>query len=290
VEESKMLLDQRWDYIFFTGGTEVGRIVYQAAAKHLTPVTLELGGKSPCIIDKDIDVNMTAKRIVWGKYVNAGQTCIAPDYLLVHEQVKDKLLAAMKKHIIAFYGENAEASKDYCRIINERHFDRLVGYLKDGNAYTGGKHHRDQKFIEPTILTDVSADSPVMQEEVFGPILPVLTISSLDQAIDFVNDRAKPLALYVFSKSDSKVRNVLESTTSGGACVNDVVMHMANPSLPFGGVGDSGLGAYHSKSSFELFSHQKSVMHRSFIIDAPVKYPPYKLGIGVVKQLMKWTL
>lgn len=290
VEESKILLEQRWDYIFFTGGTEVGRIVYQAAAKHLTPVTLELGGKSPCIIDKNVDVNMAAKRIAWGKFTNAGQTCIAPDYLMVHEDVKDKLLSAIEKHVVAFYGENPQASKDYCRIINERHFNRLVSYITDGEVYHGGQHDKADKFIAPTILTGVDADSKVMQEEVFGPILPVMTFKEVDEAIDFVNDRAKPLALYVFTKSDRVARKVLESTSSGGACVNDVVMHMANPSLPFGGVGDSGIGAYHSQSSFELFSHMKSVMHRSFLIDAPVKYPPYKLGVGVIKKLMKWTL
>jgi acyl-CoA reductase-like NAD-dependent aldehyde dehydrogenase len=289
VEVSEALLQEKFDYIFFTGGTGVGRIVYQAAAKHLTPVTLELGGKSPCIIDKDTDISTTAKRIAWGKFINAGQTCIAPDYLLVHARVKDRLVRAIQDCVRDFYGENTAESPDYCRIINERHYERLVAYLQDGHILMGGQHNKASKFIAPTLLDNVSLDSSVMQEEIFGPILPIIEFSDVEEVIDLVNDRAKPLALYIFSRSQKFIDKILHHTSSGGVAINDTVMHIGNPNLPFGGVGDSGLGAYHSKSSFDLFSHQRSVLHKSFLIDPPVRYAPYKLSLGILKKLMRWS-
>ncbi|MCH2046360.1 MAG: aldehyde dehydrogenase [Saprospiraceae bacterium] len=290
IPESQALLAERFDYIFFTGGTAVGKIVYQAAAKHLTPVTLELGGKSPCIIDKDTHLKYTAKRIVWGKFVNAGQTCIAPDYILVDRKIKDKVIEKFKHYIKSFYGDDPQQSEYLPRIINERHFDRLKSYLSEGNIISGGRTDRDDLYIEPTLIDGMSLDSPIMQEEIFGPILPIIAYDKLSDAINMINGKSKPLALYMFSKNNKKINRVLEETTAGGACINDTLMHIANPELPFGGVGDSGIGAYHGESSFELFSHLKSVLHRSFLIDDPVRYAPYKLGRGTIKKIMDWTL
>lgn len=291
IEESKVLLEQRWDYIFFTGGTEVGRVVYQAAAKHLTPVTLELGGKSPCIVDSEVNIDLVARRIVWGKFVNAGQTCIAPDYILADRKIKKDLIIALGKEISKAYGENPLLSDDYCRIINDKHYKRLKSYLSDGLVAHGGETNDSDRYIAPTILDRVSEDSRIMQDEIFGPILPILGVDDIEEAIEFVNARPKPLALYLFTRSDKKTEKVLGETSSGGACINDTLMHIANGHLPFGGVGDSGIGAYHGQSSFDLFSHLKSVMNRSNLVDLPVRYAPYKkVSLANFKRIFKVSM
>lgn len=286
VPESTALLKERWDYIFFTGSTHVGKIVYQAAAKHLTPVTLELGGKSPCIVDKNIHLENTARRIVWGKFLNVGQTCIAPDYLLVHKDIKEKLIAKIKETIVEFYTENPQESEDFGRIINERNFDRLKGLMDSQKVIFGGKTDRDDLYISPTIMDNVSLDDPIMQEEIFGPLIPVMEWDNLDDVIELVNNREKPLALYIFSKNSSVSGKILDKCSSGGSCVNDTIVHMGNPNLPFGGVGQSGIGAYHSQASFDTFSHLKSVLHKSPIIDLDVRYAPWAKNYGKLKFLV----
>lgn len=290
VPEAQALLDEKFDYIFFTGGTNVGRIVYQAAAKHLTPVTLELGGKSPCIVDRDTNINLSAKRIVWGKFVNAGQTCIAPDYVLVDKAVKDKLVAKMIEHIKKAYGDHAQSSEYYPRIINASHHQRLSAYLDTGNIVYGGTTDESDLYIEPTLVDGIKADDKVMQEEIFGPILPIIEYDNIKDAIDFVNEGSKPLAMYIFSKNNKNVDRVLEDTSAGGVTINDTLLHIANPHLPFGGVGESGIGAYHGQLSFDVFSHLKSVLNRTFLVDDPVRYAPYKLGVHWLRKLMDWTL
>ena len=289
IEESKALLEQKFDYIFFTGGTGIGKIFYQAAARNLTPVTLELGGKSPCIVDKKIHLEYSSKRIVWGKFTNAGQTCVAPDYLLVHSSIKDKLLESMKKHIVDFYGEDAKASPDYGRIISDRHYNRLKGFLEKGNVVIGGQTDDASRYIAPTIIDGVSLDDAVMEEEIFGPILPVIEYSDISEVLDIVNNRyGKPLALYIFTSDNSFADELLTKTSSGGGCVNDTLMHLGNPNLPFGGVGDSGIGAYHGEYSFTTFSHQKSIHKKSTIMDMAIRYAPYKNNLPILKKLMKY--
>ncbi len=275
VPETQTLLDQRFDHIFYTGGGTVARIVMQAASKHLTPVTLELGGKSPCIVDRDADVEVAARRIVWGKFLNAGQTCVAPDYVLVHQDVEKPLEDMLRETIHQFYGDDPQKSPDYSRIINARHHARLSALLADGTAVIGGVTDPADRYIAPTVLRDVDPSSRVMQDEIFGPILPVLPVRDVQEAVDFVYDRPKPLALYVFTRNAAVARHVLESTSSGGACVNDVVAHLGVPELPFGGVGDSGMGAYHGRLSFETFSHRKAVLEKGTRVDPPLRYPPY---------------
>lgn len=288
VAVSQELLHHKFDYIFFTGSTAVGKIVYEAAAKHLTPVTLELGGKSPCIVAADADIDLSAKRIMWGKLVNAGQTCIAPDYLLVHSSIKENLITALKKATQDMYGKNAALSPYYPRIVSDRHFSRLETLAKSsGEIVFGGESIAKERYLSPTLLDRVLPDDPIMQEEIFGPILPILTYDSLEQAIQFVNERPKPLALYVFTRSSRSSRRVLSETSSGGACVNDTLMHIGNDNMPFGGVGDSGMGGYHGKYSFDYFSHQKSVMDRSLLIDPPVRYAPYRLTINAAKFILR---
>ncbi|MEG4841799.1 aldehyde dehydrogenase [Microcoleus sp. B9-D4] len=286
VEISQQLLAEKFDHIFFTGGTKIGRIVMEAAAKHLTPVTLELGGKSPCIVDSDIQVEYTAKRIAWGKFLNAGQTCIAPDYLLVDKKVKPALMTAIKTAIHEFYGDNPQTSPDYSRIINQRQLERLSGFIKDGEIVVGGEVKPEDRYIAPTVLDRVSWDSPVMQEEVFGPILPVLEYDDFGEAIAQINARPKPLALYLFSKNKEKQQRVLRETSSGGVCLNDTVMQVGVTDLPFGGVGDSGIGSYHAKASFDTFSHQKSVLQKSFLLDLKWRYAPYKGKLDLIKKII----
>lgn len=283
-EVNKVLLEQRWDLIFFTGSPVLGREVMGAAAKHLTPVVLELGGKSPCIVDKEADIERAAKRIAWGKSLNAGQTCIAPDYLLVHREIKEAFVEALQKQFRALLGKDAKRCRHFVRIVNERAFDRLVGYLKCGTIRFGGTTERDERYIEPTLLDNVSPASPVMQEEIFGPIFPLLTFDTTEEAISFVREREKPLALYYFG-SQSKGERVLERTSSGGACLNDVIMHITNENMPFGGVGNSGMGSYHGKKSFDTFSHYKSVVTTTTKIDVPFRYMPYRL-FSLVKKLL----
>ena len=276
------LLAERYDLIFFTGSPALGRTVMAAAAKNLTPVVLELGGKSPCIVDYDADIEVAARRIAWGKCLNAGQTCIAPDYLLVHSAVKDRLIAALGKEFKALLGENAQQSKHFVRIVNERAFDRLVGYFKDGDIVVGGQTERSERFIAPTILDNVNPESAVMQDEIFGPIFPVVTFQTTAEAVNFVTSREKPLALYYFGKSG---KQVIRTTSSGGACINDTIMHIANENLPFGGVGKSGMSSYHGKNSFDVFSHQRAVVTTPTWLDLPFRYMPYKL-FSLVKKIL----
>ncbi|MBW4605859.1 MAG: aldehyde dehydrogenase family protein [Hassallia sp. WJT32-NPBG1] len=275
VKTSKELLAEIFDHIFFTGGTEIGKIVMSSAAQHLTPVTLEVGGKSPCIVDNNVHVEYTAKRIVWGKFSNAGQTCTAPDYLLVNREIKKDLLNSIKKHIREFYGEEPSKSNSYARIINQRHFYRLSELLKDGEILVGGDTNLEELYIAPTVIDRVSWKDKIMQEEIFGPILPVLEYTHLSEAIDFVNKQPKPLALYFFSINKKNQELVLQETASGGACINDTVMHLTVPALPFGGVGASGFGRYHGKAGFDTFSYQRGVLNKSFLLDLKWRYPPY---------------
>ena len=287
VEVNQKLLAQDFDYIFFTGSTRVGKIVMEAAAKNLTPVTLELGGKSPCIVDETVDLKTAAKRIAWGKFLNAGQTCVAPDYVLVHSKVKEVFLKHFKNHVQAFYGKEAKESPDYPRIVNEDHFDRLAGYLSDGEIFYGGATNRDDCYIEPTVMVNVDGDAKVMEEEIFGPILPVLTFEEISDAIQKVNEKPKPLALYVFTEDESREEAVITNCSFGGGAVNDVVAHLGNNDLPFGGVGNSGIGAYHGKSSFDTFSHTKSIMKKPLWVDVPFRYAPYKGKLKWIKKVLK---
>lgn len=275
VPETTRLLEQRFDHIFYTGNGKVARIIMTAAAKHLTPVTLELGGKSPCIVDASADLDVAAKRIVWGKFFNAGQTCVAPDYVLVEESVHDALLDRMVAVVRSFYGDDPQKSPDFARVVNERHLQRLIRLLEGQTLACGGSHDANDRYLAPTILRDVSSDADVMQEEIFGPILPVIAVPHVDAAIAFVNRRDKPLALYVFSQRESVQAKVRDRTSSGGMSINHVWLHLAVPELPFGGVGESGMGAYHGKHGFETFSHRKSVLKKPTQIDPPLLYPPY---------------
>lgn len=263
VETAQALLRRRWDHIFFTGSTAVGRAVARAAAEHLTPVTLELGGKSPCIVDREVDVDLAARRIVRGKFFNAGQTCVAPDYILVDRAVKGDLLARMAEQVTAAYGPDLSRSDKIARIVNERHFDRLVGLLGEGQVVVGGQHDWSARYLAPTIIDEPPLTAPVMQEEIFGPILPVLGYDSLDEAVALIRRFPKPLALYVFTTSEQTKQRLLAEFSFGGGCVNHIMMHLSNPNLPFGGVGDSGTGAYHGRYSFEAFSHRKAILDAS---------------------------
>ncbi|HAM97770.1 MAG TPA: aldehyde dehydrogenase [Marinilabiliales bacterium] len=287
VAETTQLLEQRFDKIFFTGSSPVGKIVYQAAAKNLTPVTLELGGKSPAFILPDTDIEVTARRLVWGKFLNAGQTCVAPDYLLVHEKIQEQLLDAMAKYLVKFFGSDAQKSGSYVRIINTRNFDRLTALIDNNKVAMGGKTDRDDLYIEPTVLRDVSFDDPVMQDEIFGPILPIIPFTSLPDAIEMVKDREKPLALYIFSKNEFDIDSIVHQLSFGGGCINDTIMHLANSYLPFGGVGNSGMGNYHGKFGFDGFSHQKSLLRKGFSFEPAIKYPPYSLEkLAWLKRVM----
>ena len=280
-EETQALLAERFDHIFYTGGPNVARIVMEAAAKHLTPVTLELGGKSPAIIDRNVDLDGAARRVVYGKFVNTGQTCVAPDYILVDQSVERPFVDRLVANLKTFYGDDPKASKDYGKIVNDRHFGRLVGLLEAGGyqeTVTGGKDKADAsaRYMPPTILRGVDPNARVMQEEIFGPILPVIPVPDVDAAISFVNAREKPLSLYVFSKDKAAANKVLRRTSSGSACVNTAIIQLAVPELPFGGVGESGMGAYHGRRGFDTFSHLKSVLDKPTKPDPPLLYPPYK--------------
>lgn len=286
-EANQDLLAQKFDYIFFTGGSTVGRVVMEAAAKHLTPVSLELGGKSPCIVDSTANVDLAAKRIVWGKFINAGQTCVAPDYVLVQKDVKEKLLLSMVKYIKKFFFQALDKEYRFPKIINERHFQRLLGLMANENIYFGGKSDPETNRIEPTILDNVTWESPIMQEEIFGPILPILEFTALDEIIKLVNSRPKPLALYLFTISKANEKLILNSISHGGGCINDTVVHLATHYLPFGGVGESGIGNYHGRASFDTFSHKKSIMKKSNLIDVPLRYPPFKDSLKLLKKFLK---
>ncbi len=275
VPETTALLREKWDHIFYTGNGSVGRVVMTAAARHLTPVTLELGGKSPCIVDESADLETAAKRIVYGKLFNAGQTCLAPDYVLVHDEVHDALVNRMVSAIREFYGDDPQQSPDYARIVNERHHGRLVGLLQGADIVTGGDADASDRYIAPTILRNVTEDDPVMREEIFGPILPVISVRNVDDAIATVNRQSKPLALYLFARDVDVQDRVLANTTAGGTTINHVWLHHGVPELPFGGVGESGMGAYHGHHSFETFSHRRAVLKKTTLPDPPIVFPPY---------------
>ena len=280
------LLSEKFDYIFFTGSVAVGKTVMRAAAEHLTPVTLELGGKSPCIVDRQVNIDLAARRITWGKFLNAGQTCVAPDYLLVHKSVKDELLGGIKKHISNFYGQDPCSNPDYPKIINRRHFNRLLNLLQDGDLITGGQYNKDKLAIEPTVIEHITWDDPVMQEEIFGPILPVLEYEDLETVMAELSRKPSPLALYFFSTNRKNQQRVVSNLSFGGGCINDTVMHLANPHLPFGGIGNSGMGAYHGKASFDTFSHHKSILNKSNLLDIKLRYPPYhKNKLTILKHI-----
>jgi aldehyde dehydrogenase (NAD+) len=275
VPETTELLEQKFDHILYTGNERVARIVMTAAAKNLTPVTLELGGKSPCIIDKSADIEVAASRIAWGKFINAGQTCVAPDHVLVHRSVATQFVDALTRRIKDFYGEDASQSPDYCRIASERHAARFAKLLEGQKIHHGGRVDVARRYVEPTIVLDPPVDSELMTEEIFGPVLPVITVDEMHHAIKFVADRPKPLALYVFTRSKALEEAVLERLSAGSVCINDAVIFMVSPELPFGGVGNSGMGRYTGWYGFETFSHMRPVMKRSFRFDAPIRYPPY---------------
>ena len=287
VDETTALLDQRFDHIFYTGNGRVARVVMEAAAKHLTPVTLELGGKSPCIVHEDADIETAARRIAWGKFVNAGQTCIAPDYVLVHESREEALVTALEKSVRDFYGDDPKSTPDYARIVNHRHHERLATLMKDGTPAFGGELDGEQCYVAPTVLRGADDESSLMQEEIFGPILPIRKIRNIDEAVDFVNAREKPLALYLFTNDKKVEEDVLARTSSGGACVNGTLLHIMDSRLPFGGVGPSGTGAYHGRHTFEAFSHRKSVLTRGTRFDPKLMYPPYgKTLTKLVRRFM----
>ncbi|RDW19133.1 aldehyde dehydrogenase family protein [Oceanobacillus arenosus] len=286
-ETTTELLTYPFDYIFFTGSKNVGKVIMRAASEHLTPVTLELGGKSPAIVDQDANINLAAKRIVWGKFTNAGQTCVAPDYVIVHEKVKFRLLKAMIKQIKALYGKDPLKNKDYTRIINVQHFERLEQFLNEEKIVHGGNVDKEELLIEPTILDKVSWNDDVMKDEIFGPILPILMFTSLDDALFKIKSGDKPLALYYFGEDDKTQQQVVEYLSFGGGSINDSLYHLANPHLPFGGVGASGMGSYHGKFSFDTFSHHKSILKQTTKFDMPFRYPGGKISESIAQQLMK---
>ena len=273
--ENQALLEQRFDYIFFTGGVEVGRLVMEKAAKHLTPVTLELGGKSPCVVDATARLDLAARRIVFGKLLNCGQTCVAPDYLLIDRRVKEAFLERAEHWIGRLYGKNPLDNQGYVHMINEKHFHRVCSLIDPEKAVVGGGWDEDTLRIQPTILDNVGPQDPVMGEEIFGPVLPVIPFDRLEEAEAFILDRPRPLALYLFSEDRAARRRFVERVPFGGGCINDTILHLTNPHLPFGGVGDSGMGRYHGKYSFDTFSHVKGVLRSSSRVDLPVRYPPY---------------
>lgn len=283
---TKALLELKFDHIFFTGSPRVGQIVMEAAAKQLIPVTLELGGKSPCIVDVGQDLKLVAKRIVWGKLLNAGQTCIAPDYIMVHDDIKDEFVFALAEAIKSSYGNDAKENKDYPRIVSRANTERLSYLLEGATIYYGGKIDVEVKYVEPTILIDVAPEMPVMQQEIFGPIIPVLTFSDVDQVVQFVNGKPKPLALYCFSDNKSFIQRIINEVPSGGVTINDTLMHISNNRLPFGGVGNSGMGHYHGKYSFDLFSHKKAVLIRGTWLDIPLRYAPFAEKLKYIKKNM----
>ncbi|WP_313432851.1 aldehyde dehydrogenase [Siminovitchia terrae] len=282
VETSQALLQEEFGKIFFTGSVLVGKTVMEAAAKHLTPVTLELGGKSPCIVHEDASLKLAARRIAWGKFTNAGQTCIAPDYLYVHKRIKDRFLALLREAIHEMY-----EVQSMTRIVSDKHFDRLTSFLKQGEILLGGKSNREMLSIEPTILTDITWDDRVMSDEIFGPILPVLEYTALDDVVEGIRKHPNPLALYLFTASTRIQNEVLNSISFGGGCINDTIYHFANPHLPFGGVGTSGIGAYHGKNSFDVFSHKKSVLKQTTLFDIPFRYPHVKNALKRIKMFLK---
>lgn len=283
-EVNGRLLEERYDVIFFTGSPSLGRIVMRAAAEHLTPVVLELGGKSPCIVDRGADVDLAARRIVWGKTLNAGQTCIAPDYLMIYRPLQERFIEAFRREVRRMHGDDPRKDRHFVRMVNERAFDRVAGYLNDGRVVVGGETCRDELYIAPTLLADVDPTSAVMQEEIFGPVLPMIAFDDVEDVVQFVTEREKPLAFYYFGP-ERKGRDIIGRTSSGGACINDTIMHIANENIPFGGVGNSGMGRYHGRESFDAFSHRRSVVLAPTWIDLPFRYMPYRMFDFVRKML-----
>jgi len=272
-KENALLLDEKFDYIFFTGSPNVGKIVMEAASRNLTPVTLELGGKSPVIVDETANIRLAARRIAFGKVTNAGQTCVAPDYLLVHSKVRDKFIVEYKKALRNFFHRNDMSRM--VTIISDKHYNRLKGLLEDGRIILGGRYDDERRFIEPTLIDCISLSSSIMDEEIFGPIIPIITYDKINECIDIIRSYPKPLALYIFSENKKTVNKILHTCSFGGGCVNDTLLHLVNPRLPFGGVGNSGMGSYHGKKSFKTFTHYKSIFRQSTIIDIPLRYMPY---------------
>ena len=281
------LLKEKFDYIFFTGSATVGKIVMKAASQYLTPVTLELGGKSPCIIDKDCKLELAARRIVWGKLLNSGQTCVAPDYLYVHKDIEEEFIKKLEEEIKNQFGDNPLESEDYSKMVNEREFNRVLSYIDKEKLVFGGNYNRKTFQIEPTILKNVTWNDPVMEREIFGPIFPILTFENLDEVIRLLNSKDKPLAIYYFSEDKNKIEKVLNSTSSGGVTINDTLVHVSSSYLPFGGVGNSGMGEYHGKYSFDLFSNKKGVMNRKTFLDLKIRYAPFQNKLTIVKKIMK---
>lgn len=289
IEETQTLLSLPFDYIFFTGSEKVGKIVYEAAARKLIPVTLELGGKSPVIVDDTANIKVASERISFGKFTNAGQTCVAPDYILVQREVKNDLIKALKKTITEFYGENIEKSPDFGRIVNQKHFNRLNDLLQihKDNVVFGGNSSKEDLYIEPTLLDNITNDNKIMKEEIFGPILPIITYDNFDEVLEIIQSKSKPLSLYLFSEDENMTHRVLEELSFGGGAINDTLMHLANPNLPFGGIGSSGIGQYHGKYSFDTFSHMKSYTFKSTRLESSLFFPPYKGKFKYIKTFFK---
>jgi acyl-CoA reductase-like NAD-dependent aldehyde dehydrogenase len=288
IEVAQKLLSQRWDYIFFTGSIAVGKIVAKAAAEHLTPVTLELGGKNPCIIDETANLKLAAKRIVWGKFINAGQTCIAPDYILIQKDMKSHFMEFMKQEITKAYGKNPELSPDYTRIINTKHWRRLVSMIEENKVFFGGKTNIEDHYIAPTLIDESNTDSLIMQEEIFGPLLPILSYETDADIKNIISKYEKPLALYIFTENQSFAQKIIRKYSFGGGCINDTVVHFSNKRLPFGGVGHSGIGAYHGSLSFDTFSHRKGIVKKANWLDLPMRYAPYQDKLNMIRNLLNW--
>jgi aldehyde dehydrogenase (NAD+) len=287
-EVATVLLAQRWDYIFFTGSVAVGKIVAKAAAENLTPVTLELGGKNPCIVDETANLQLAAKRIVWGKFVNCGQTCIAPDYILVHQKSKSQFIDYLKAEITNAYGENPEISPDFARIINSKNWSRLVEMIEPDKVIFGGKYNNETNYLAPTLIEENNLDSLIMHDEIFGPILPIVTYTEESEIDSIIARYEKPLGLYIFSERKKFCDTIIATYSFGGGCINDTMIHFSNKKLPFGGVGHSGIGAYHGKLSFDIFSHHKGVVKKATWIDLPLRYAPYKGKLATVKKILNW--
>lgn len=288
VKVAQNLLAQKWDYIFFTGSVSVGKIVAKAAAEYMTPVTLELGGKNPCIIDETANIKLAAKRIVWGKFINAGQTCIAPDYLLVQKKVKSELIEHLKQEIVNAYSEKPELSADYTRIINSRNWERLCNLIETEKVLFGGQSNSEDCYLAPTLIDETSLDSPVMKEEIFGPILPIVSYENESELDGIISKYDKPLSLYVFTTKSKFANKIIQQFSFGGGCINDTVIHFSNNRLPFGGVGNSGIGAYHGKMSFDTFSHKKAIVKKANWLDLPMRYAPYKGKLVLIRKILKW--
>ncbi|PXY46061.1 aldehyde dehydrogenase [Flavobacterium hydrophilum] len=288
IETSEKLLAKRWDYIFFTGSVQVGKIVAKAAAEHLTPITLELGGKNPCIIDQTANLKLTAKRIVWGKFINAGQTCIAPDYILIQKNMKINFITYLIEEIIQAYGKKIKDSPDYARIINSKNWVRLTDMMATEKVIFGGESDDNDFYISPTLIDEPELESAVMKEEIFGPLLPILVYESENDIDAIISKYEKPLAFYVFSENDSFIEKMISRYSFGGGCINDTVAHFSNKRLPFGGVGHSGMGAYHGKLSFDIFSHHKAIVKKANWLDLPMRYAPYKDKLKAIKRLLDW--